>query len=232
MIKHFSRNAHGRDLIVGDIHGTFTKLQAVLDAVGFDPARDRLFSVGDLVDRGPESEMVLEWLAKPWFHAVCGNHDLMTIAAAERNIDRRMYVANGGGWFLGLSVERQEQIATGLRKLPVAIELETRAGLIGIVHADCPTASWAQLGDALAGDNGAAFMDACTWSRDRIERGFGRPVAGVAAVVVGHTPVERWTSLENVIYIDTGGWRRGIFTLLDAGTLRPARAAWRGLDWS
>jgi len=38
---------------------------------------DQLFSVGDLVDRGPESHRVLEWLARPWFFAICGNHDFM-----------------------------------------------------------------------------------------------------------------------------------------------------------
>ncbi|WP_242621095.1 hypothetical protein [Aeromonas salmonicida] len=46
-----------------------------MDQAGFDPARDRLFSVGDLTDRGPDCTQVLEWLARPWFHPVCGNHD-------------------------------------------------------------------------------------------------------------------------------------------------------------
>lgn len=64
-LKHFTVNTAGRDFAVGDIHGHFTRLQVALDAVSFDPAVDRLFSVGDLVDRGPESEQVLEWLAKP-----------------------------------------------------------------------------------------------------------------------------------------------------------------------
>jgi serine/threonine protein phosphatase 1 len=60
---------------VGDIHGHFQRLQQCLEAVGFDPAVDRLFSVGDLVDRGPHSEAALDWLAQPWFHAVQGNHE-------------------------------------------------------------------------------------------------------------------------------------------------------------
>ena len=53
------RNALGRDFAVGDVHGCFTRLQQGLDQLGFDPTRDRLFSVGDLVDRGPECESVL-----------------------------------------------------------------------------------------------------------------------------------------------------------------------------
>lgn len=73
--KRFEINTTGRDFAVGDVHGHFTKLQAALDAVGFNAATDRLFSVGDLVDRGPESADVDTWLAKPWFFAVQGNHD-------------------------------------------------------------------------------------------------------------------------------------------------------------
>ena len=68
MIKHFEANQSGRDLIVGDIHGGFSRLQLALDAVHFNPVVDRLFCVGDLVDRGPESAQALDWLARPWFH--------------------------------------------------------------------------------------------------------------------------------------------------------------------
>lgn len=39
----------------GDIRGCFNRLQAGLELLGFDPDKDRLFSVGDLVDWGPES---------------------------------------------------------------------------------------------------------------------------------------------------------------------------------
>ena len=54
-MPRFAQNTVGRDFAVGDIHGCFTELQRGLDAIGFDPSTDRLFSVGDLVDRGPES---------------------------------------------------------------------------------------------------------------------------------------------------------------------------------
>jgi hypothetical protein len=44
-------NTRGRDFVVGDIHGTFYVLEQALAAVGFDPARDRVICVGDLIDR-------------------------------------------------------------------------------------------------------------------------------------------------------------------------------------
>ena len=62
-IQRFTRNTTGRDLIVGDIHGCFGRLANALTLIDFDPARDRLFSVGDLVDRGPDSRQVTDWLA-------------------------------------------------------------------------------------------------------------------------------------------------------------------------
>ena len=79
MFKHFSANTVGRDFVVGDIHGMFKTLAKELEELGFDPEKDRLFSVGDLIDRGPDNEDIEEWLAKPWFHAVRGNHEQMLI---------------------------------------------------------------------------------------------------------------------------------------------------------
>jgi serine/threonine protein phosphatase 1 len=44
--------------------------------VNFDQFRDRLFSVGDLIDRGPDSLRCLELIAEPWFYTVQGNHEI------------------------------------------------------------------------------------------------------------------------------------------------------------
>ena len=55
-MPRFAQNTVGRDFAVGDIHGCFTELQRGLEAIGFDPSTDRLFSVGDLVDRGSNAQ--------------------------------------------------------------------------------------------------------------------------------------------------------------------------------
>ena len=52
----------GRDFVIGDVHGEFPTLEWLLDRVAFAPDRDRLFALGDRVDRGPQSAEALAWL--------------------------------------------------------------------------------------------------------------------------------------------------------------------------
>jgi bis(5'-nucleosyl)-tetraphosphatase (symmetrical) len=69
---------------IGDIHGCFETLQGLLRRIAFDPRADRLWLVGDLVNRGPESLDVLRWAVEQGDRvvAVLGNHDLHLLARA------------------------------------------------------------------------------------------------------------------------------------------------------
>lgn len=211
IVLRFPMNTQGRDWVCGDIHGEFDKLTEQMDRVSFDPAVDRLFSVGDLVDRGPQSADAVNWIAQPWFHAVRGNHEDMAIRhACGRSPE--YYEANGGRWMMDLPPAQQAAIAQVFLTLPIAIEVETEAGLIGIVHAEPHGICWQDFTRRLReGDAHAEAM--AMWSRSRISSRNRIDVRNIAAVYVGHSPLERPTWLGNVRYIDTGAVFGGRLTL-------------------
>ena len=74
---------------VGDIQGCLDQLKCLLEQVRFDPVRDQLWLVGDLVNRGPRSLETLRFLYSIRESVVCvlGNHDLHLLAVAN-NIER------------------------------------------------------------------------------------------------------------------------------------------------
>lgn len=70
------------DFIVGDLHGCFRPFMNVLEQAGFQPGRDTLWCVGDLIARGPDSAAVMDWCYQHQHcvRAALGNHDVHLLA--------------------------------------------------------------------------------------------------------------------------------------------------------
>lgn len=205
-VRRHKVNKLGRDFIVGDIHGAYEMLARGMRAVRFNPRVDRLFSVGDLIDRGPQSLRALDFLNQPWFHAVRGNHDddFERLGAAQiRQLAAEDW--NGLGWAAGLDDAGIERLKERFKRLPIAMEIDTRRGSVGLVHADVPAGmAWDRFLEGVeAGDE--SCLQTALWGRERIQKNDASGVSGIGRVFVGHTI--QWAGpkrLGNVYAIDTG----------------------------
>ena len=74
-VHYVPSNWLGRDFVVGDVHGCFRTLERALAALEFEASRDRLFGVGDLVERGPNSDEALDWIERRFTAVTLGNHE-------------------------------------------------------------------------------------------------------------------------------------------------------------
>ncbi len=210
IFQHLPLNEKGRDFIVGDIHGSFDILINAMHKLKFDVTTDRLFSVGDLIDRGPSSSRCIKFLDQPFVHAVRGNHEDMLLdlyANGEPDPAVLQYVAqfNGFSWWLSIDHITRDRILTSIRKLPYAIQFDTTRGSVGLIHADVPPAMDWQTFVRNLKENKAYARETCLWGRSRIEQSDNTGVKGIGRLFVGHTP--QWGNINrfgNIYAVDTG----------------------------
>ena len=186
LIRRIDANRRGRDFVVGDVHGCFRTLEALLEEVSFRPGRDRLFSVGDLINRGPHSLEAMDWLVERRIDdSAMGNHENALVA---------FLMGRSAGvyepWWRTLD-DRDLWIRT-IRAMPLAITVETRCGDVGIIHAGPIYRDWLRTVEDLELRHDEAVQTAllggyegagATWRGKRATE-----VKGVRAIVTGHHP--------------------------------------------
>ena len=206
-VRSLERNPRGRDLVFGDIHGQREVFERLLDEVGYAPGDgDRLLLLGDVVDRGPDSAGMLEWLHREGVWCIRGNHEQMMLDALEGDSETEglWTEVNGGHWSWALDGNQREQWREVLGRMPLAIEVEGGQGTFVMVHAEVPQGLpwWALKAWLEEGDRRAALQ--ALWSRVRIWNKFDAGVEDVWRTFHGHVPLRRLRQVGNMRWIDAG----------------------------
>jgi serine/threonine protein phosphatase 1 len=151
IVTRYSRNDQGRDFVIGDLHGCRPLLERLLDHVNFDPVSDRVFSTGDLVDRGPDVAGCLALLKEDWFHSVMGNHEWMLIrylearqrgSQSEESLDALDHLLiNGGQWVLFYEDDTGNNLSDWLpllKRLPMisSVGISKQSDRFHVTHGD------------------------------------------------------------------------------------------------
>lgn len=220
-----AENSAGRDLVVGDLHGHRSLFERVLERMEFDPERDRVLSVGDLIDRGPESLDTLALIEEPWFHAVLGNHEMMLLNYlgyyGSRVHSRKSFPSGSGSWVNEAASRHRKKLsrlADRLASLPLAINVhgpipfnvthgdlhplgDSQRSLLdepGVcVHvADSATSSRRNIGEAMK--SGFVDLDFA----DQPVQVSDAPFGELPLTYVGHSPLARVTVHRSYVYID------------------------------
>ena len=212
------RGDHGPFDVVGDVHGCFDELVALLTSLGYEidgagngarhPAGRRAFFVGDLVDRGPATPEVLRLVMGmvEAGDALCvpGNHEAKLLRALRgRNVTTGHGLAETLRQLEKEPPEFTARVASFIDGLVSHLVLDD--GRLVVAHAGLRAD---MQGRASAAVRSFALYGDTTGETDE----FGLPVRypwtedyrGDAIVVYGHTPVPEATWLNRTICIDTG----------------------------
>lgn len=214
----------GRDFVVGDVHGEFPTLERLLERVAFTPA-DRLFALGDLIDRGPRSAEALAWLESGRITlSVRGNHEQMLFERLESAEREGRLPWTTPRWFVDeITPADWPGWSEAIWRLPIAATVRTAAGPVGLVHAAPTSRHWERMCTRI--ENGRTDTIWLAMNSSARAHGDRRRAAeeevpvdgtieGVRALLTGHAVVGDVTHTANVLHIDTGsGFRDGRLTL-------------------
>lgn len=211
---------------IGDIHGRLDLFEALIVAIETQEAtlrqaRTSIVLLGDLVDRGPDSAMVVEtarqWSKRRVIHILCGNHEEMFLRALTDKKVLRHFLRFGGAetlasYGVGKKFMKQAKLAEIQQRMVEMVPQDHLDFIAGFKDR-------VEVGDYLfvhAGIDPARPLDDqkrqdLRWIREPFlshQKPFG------AIVVHGHTISDRVEERSNRIGIDTGAYNSGKLTAL------------------
>ncbi|MEB6636328.1 metallophosphoesterase [Acinetobacter baumannii] len=222
LIEIYDASEVDRLFVVGDLHGCYQEFMSKLEQINFNFDRDKIISVGDLVDRGKESFQCLELVKQPWFKAIRGNHEQMCLEAALAPEMKNFHSRHGGQWLYDLSNDKYNDALKLCLNLPIVLEITFKDKTYGFVHADININDWDEFKQRLLessyfSNNAQSTLQSALWGRGRIRAAQNhqdlKKVSGINQIYLGHTVVDRVTQVHNCCYLDTGGVFGGELTI-------------------
>ena len=186
--------------VMSDLHGDWAHFKLMLLKIRFSKS-DQLYIIGDVVDRGPHSIKLLQFIRQQEnMTLLMGNHDLMLLQGLA-HFDN----PDSADWFdpqtyaevCQLSAEERAALAQYLSTLPLFLTVSGGGQGSFLVHA-CP---------APQGSSSADALEYFLWTRVSPDSTFDMPV------IAGHTPTAYYQEK-----IPLRIWRNGNFTDIDCGT--------------
>ncbi len=203
------RNERGRDFVIGDVHGQRRAFEHLLAEVGYSEAEgDRVLLVGDVIDRGPDSAGMLQWIKRREVTCIRGNHEQLMLDSlkGDKGVEQLWTESNGGEWATALSLDEREEWLDVLRTMPLALEVAAAKGTMVLVHAEIPATTpwWALKAWLEEGDRDSGLL--CLWSRSRLldKPAGAEGVPDVWRTFHGHTPLRHPVMIANMRWIDLG----------------------------
>jgi len=204
-IKYLSIDSDKRVLVVGDIHGDYTQLIESLTRLNFDPVADTLICLGDMIDRGPDSVAVLDYLHDVNAIMLLGNHEHLMLESVLNNDEEAltMWNQNGGRWHEQYDKDQLIGFCQPLIELPLSIQLTYQNHTIGLSHTISQDWNWQHYPQSHADTVGDLL-----WQRNVFKRRMIIDNAGVDFSIHGHSPSQIPLWIGSTYHIDTGYYGR------------------------
>ncbi|TAF01949.1 MAG: serine/threonine protein phosphatase [Nostocales cyanobacterium] len=208
------RDTNPRRIVIGDVHGYYQGLMKLLEEIAPTSA-DKVYFLGDLIDRGPESAQVVDFVKKNDYPCLLGNHEQMLLSALSggfsSNQSIQAWLFSGGQ--ATITSYKTAQIPTDhiewLKKLPTYIDL----GDVWLTHAGV---------DPNKAVNEQTTEELC-WIRDEFHS-MELPYFTNKLIIVGHTITftlpgvdpgqlaqgQGWLDIDTGAYHPRSGWLTGL----------------------
>jgi serine/threonine protein phosphatase 1 len=205
-----------RRIFIGDVHGHYKALMRLLEAI--DPSSDdQIYFVGDLIDRGPQSAQVVEYVMENNHQCLRGNHEEMLINAlgdGELNEELYKYWLNVGGSSTVSSYRHQipQEHIEWLKQLPTFLDLEDIWLVHAGIHPNIP----------LEKQTSEEFC----WIRDEFHS-ISEPYFADKLIITGHTITFTLPGVQPGRLAAGPGWLD-----IDTGAYHPHSGWLTALDWT